>query len=218
MLDYVWKRISYSQRYFFTDGYCLFDMVGNKERLIKRVFIHSAEEVQMIRKYAKYMKSGKHVESSWTGDIFVLVQDMNEDNEFFLAVNMSNWERYKLLTTWERNWEQNSIGFRDRFTENIEDCAEERKIYEEKLKISDVMPYDKIRFITSGYETLFEVRDLENILVNGKAHKVAYLDETHFTFVGKSINLYAGCLHIRQFAEICERNGHKVEKINRMAV
>jgi hypothetical protein len=72
-----------------------------------------------------------------------------------------------------------------------------------------------IRFIDSSYNTLFTVKDGENIkFTNGydgevKTLKCRFIDEAHITLIGKSHNDY----HICQLAEIMERNGSKCEPI-----
>jgi hypothetical protein len=73
----------------------------------------------------------------------------------------------------------------------------------------------EIRFINSDYDTLFTVKDGESIKMTSgydgevKTLKVRYIDETHFTLIGK----YSETYHICQFAEVMERNGNKVEAI-----
>ena len=161
----------------------------------------------MDKKFAKYMTYGKKVKSSWTENEFKLVEDMDKNKDFVKAVSLDNLNRYMLLKAWVSNWDANLCGFRDRFVGNIEECRIEKESYVEELKISDIEPIDKIRFITPDYETKFEVLNLTNVLVNGKSKKVAYIDECHFAFVGDS------CFHICEYAEICERNGLEVELI-----
>lgn len=166
----------------------------------------------MDKAYAKYMKFGGMV--AYAGKKYKLVADMNEKEETVKAVSMDNWGRYHMLSAWIMNWEQNSIGFRDRFTGNIEDCRAERTTYEVELKIQDVQPCDKVRFVkTRGHEE-FEVTNLSRVLVDGEAAMVVYMDETHFTFADKiSTRLYGGCFHIDQFAEICDANNVDVRQI-----
>ena len=173
----------------------------------------------MVKNFAKYMKWGKTVESNWTGEVFKLIEDMG-DGDTVKAVSLTNWRRYDLLKAWIRNWESNSCGFRERFEKdgkNIEDCKTEKQGYEEELKISEITPHDKIRFITPSYETKFEVADLSLVSVNGTAARVAYIDEYHFTFADKiNVNLYGGCFHICQFAEICEKENIEVKPIEKV--
>jgi hypothetical protein len=72
-----------------------------------------------------------------------------------------------------------------------------------------------IRFIDSGYKTLFTIKDGDSIkLTSGydgeaKTLKCRFIDEAHITLIGKYHNDY----HICQFAEIMERNGSKYEPI-----
>lgn len=168
----------------------------------------------MNKEFAKYMKCGKKVQSVYTAQVYKLIEDMSANKDMVKAVDMDNWSRYELLNAWIRNWDQNSMGFRERFTENIEDCKAEMQGCEAEVRIDAVSPYNKVRFITSGYETKFEVKDLTYVLVNGKAARVAYIDDCHFTFVDTTaMNLYGGCFHISQFAELCEKNGIEVSPI-----
>ena len=65
-----------------------------------------------------------------------------------------------------------------------------------------------IRFINSDYKTLFTIKDGENIKFTSgydgaeSVKKCRWIDETH-TVIGNET------YHICQWAEICERNGHK---------
>lgn len=69
-----------------------------------------------------------------------------------------------------------------------------------------------IRFINSNYKTLFTIPDGGKIkFTNGHSGEVKectckYIDDYHFYFD----TLF---FHICQFAEMCERNGHKAEPI-----
>jgi len=167
-----------------------------------------------MKEFARYMRYGKLVQVVSTGEVYSLVADMDGEKEKVQAVNRNNLERFRLLTAWAQNWEQNSNGFRDRFTHDIEECKAERQGYIEEITIVDLSPYNTIRFITPNYETKFIVKDLSHISVNGVVARVAHLDEYHFTFVDKiSMNLYGGCFHICQFAELCEVHGHEVKLI-----
>lgn len=155
----------------------------------------------MLKQFARYMKDGKEVESSYTGAVFKLIQGMDENKPTVLAVNMENWKRYSLLKAWSNN----HVGVTDEQRAEMEG-------YEESLEIEAVVPHNTIRFITPDYEPKFEVKDLDRVLVNGKAARVAYLDEYHFTFADTfAMNLWGGCFHICQFAELCESNGIEVQ-------
>lgn len=151
----------------------------------------------MVREFVKYMKRGKDVESSYTGEVYKLVQDMEESQSTVLAVNMENWRRYELLKTWSRN----HVGV-------TEEQEAEMRGYEETLDIKAVVPHNSIRFITPAYETKFEVKDLGNVVVNGDVRRVVYLDPYHFSFVGGM------GYHICEFAELCERNGIEVKPVS----
>jgi hypothetical protein len=73
----------------------------------------------------------------------------------------------------------------------------------------------EIRFITSDYKELFRIKDGESIKFTSgydgeeQTLKCRWIDETHITLKSKFTNDY----HICQWAEICERNGHKLEPI-----
>jgi hypothetical protein len=159
----------------------------------------------MEKEYARFMKWGKLVKNT-SNETFKLVEDMNNNSEIVKAVSMDNLQRYELLKAWIRNWEQNIIGFRNRFTENIEDCKIESKNYEVELRITELEPANKVRFITPNYEELFTITDLDYILVNGELRRVIYLDEYHFQF--EKGNVY----HICQWAELCEKNKIEISK------
>ena len=153
----------------------------------------------MDKQYAKYMTLGKQVRTITEGYVYKLIEDMDPNKDTVNVINMDNWERYRLL----KAWSENQVGVTD-------EQRKEMTGYVETVSIDSVVPYNKVRFITPDYKPLFEVNDLDDVLINGEPHKVAYIDETHFTFVGESMALYGGCLHIDQFAEICARNGHAV--------
>ena len=169
----------------------------------------------MVKEFAKYMTWGKLVESMHTGFVYKLVENMEKKKDTVRAVNVENWKRYELLKAWIRNYDQAAGNFREKYTEeDMDGWKAEKASYEEALKVGCVKPVDKIRFITPDYKTKFEAVNLSLVSVDGKAARVAYLDETHFTFVDAfSMNLYGGCFHICQFAELCERNGIEVKPL-----
>lgn len=170
------------------------------------------KEDYMDKKYAKYMRSWKLVKNERTGTEYKLLEDMDEGKDTVKAVNTEVLKRYELLSAWIRNWDENSCGFRDRFTEDIESCRAERKGYEEHIRVSDVEPANMVRFITPDYKEKFRVRDLTLINVDGKPARVVYLDDCHFAFAdGISLSFFGGCLHICHFAELCQRGGICVE-------
>jgi hypothetical protein len=151
------------------------------------------------------MKWGKLVKDT-KDNIYKLIENMNDNSEFIKVISMDNWQRYELLKAWIKNYESNSMNFRDRFTGNIEDCKTEMQSYETELSISDIEPANKIRFITSDYKEIFIITDFDSVLVNGELRKVIYLDEYHFQFEK------GNCYHICQWAEICEKNGIEIIK------
>lgn len=161
----------------------------------------------MNKRFAKYMRYGKTVKSSWTDNEFKLIEDMNENKTTVKAVSLEKLRRWELLKAWIYNWEHDK-DFRERFTMNIEDCRKEKSNYEEELKISDIIPNNKIRFIYPDYTSKFEVDDLSKVLVNGKSVRVAYYDDYHFLFVDTG-----RIFHICEYAELCEKNRIKVRPV-----
>lgn len=163
----------------------------------------------MDKKHAHYMRLGKHVKEIKSGKVFLLISDMTLDGNV-TGVDTENAERYRLLVAWSRNWENNVPGFRERFSSSndpescygsIEKCAEEAKQMERTLMAEEIEPANKVQFRSTSCRPKFEVRDLGNVLVNGEARQVVYLDDYHFMFMN------GGCYHIDEFAEICEKNG-----------
>lgn len=169
----------------------------------------------MVKKFAKFMKYGKIVESSWTGSKFKLIEDMDEGKDFVRVVPVAKWDRYHTVKVWLENWETNKWSFRERFTwKDVNEWKTEMQGIEDELKISDIKPANFVRFITPEYKDKFKVRDLSLVVVDGKARRVVYLDEAHFTFMdGDGMNLYGGCYHICQYAELCKQNNIEVKPV-----
>lgn len=165
----------------------------------------------MMKQFAKHMRYGKVVKSSWTGEHYKLIEDMDETKDSVKVVAVDNYERYRMLGAWLENWKKDEK-FRERFTRNIEECAKEREGYEVELPVKDLNPANKIRFITSEYKTIFEIEDLSMVLVDGKPKRAYFIDEYHFGFVGGL------AYHICQFAEACERSGIEVKPIEKNTV
>lgn len=161
----------------------------------------------MDKKYARYMTYGKLVTDEKTGVTYKLIEDMSESRDTVLAVNMDNWRRYELLKAWMQNWEKDK-SFRERFTQNIEECAAEKKSYEEAVRIKKVSPVNSIRFIYPDYTEKFQILNFGKVMVDGSERTAYYIDDYHFGFIG-------GCVyHICEFAEICERSGKKVKMVS----
>lgn len=150
----------------------------------------------MVKQFAKYLKFGNRVESTWSGEMYFLVQKVEDGASVVDAVREDNWNRYLLLRTWNNN----HVGL-------TEEQKKEMSGYVESLKISTITPRDKVRFITSGYDTKFEVETFHKVLVDGKPRRVIFLDPYHFAFEGGTF------YHICEFAELCERNGVVVEPL-----
>lgn len=164
---------------------------------------------------AKYMRYGKRVRNPKTNIAYKLIADMDEHKETVKAVPMDSWRRYELLTAWSRNYDSNTYSFRERFTENIEDCRRERLNYEEEIRVEDVFPDNEVIFVNVDGTTKMTVKDLTVIRVNGIRALIVYDDECHFHFgTGISMNLYGGTFHKHQFAEISDRHSVKIELID----
>lgn len=161
----------------------------------------------MNQEYAKYLRFGKMVMNHLTAEQYRLIASANSKDNTVDAVRVENISRFDLLTAWIGNWERNSMGFRQRWDGDIEQCKRELESYVVTLNLSDIEPSNKIRFITPNYDTLFEVTDLKTVKVNGEVRRVYYLDDCHFGFVGGAV------YHICEFAELCKRNGIKVEQM-----
>ncbi len=166
----------------------------------------------MDKQYAKFMRCGKLVINR-TGEAFKLLDNMDERHDDVAAILVKNEDRYRLIRCWQRNW-ANDESFRARFKEDIVKLAAEADAYEERILVADVEPANYVRFITSSYKEKFKVRDLDCVMVNDEKRMVVYVDETHFSFAdGKGSNLFGGCFHICQYAELCEKNGIRVAPI-----
>ena len=165
----------------------------------------------MVKSFSKYMRFGKLVKSLLTAEVYKLIEDMDENKDTVQAVNINDWERYRLLLAWEQNYKQ-SEDFRERFAkqgERIEDCEAERKGYIIDLAIANISPCNKVRFIDTHYNTKFIVEDLKNVIFNGKVKRVIYYDDYHFSFEDGRV------FHICEFAELCEKNNIEVFPIEK---
>lgn len=139
----------------------------------------------MIRQFAKYMKAGKAVESSWTGEEYLLVEDMDNKKGCVRVVGRESWDQYMGLD------------------------EVRRKDLEMTLKIADVKPCNEVKFLDLNGGVAFEVKDLERVRVDGSVARVVYLDTEHFSFVD-GVPL-SGCFGIREFAFLCQKNDIAVE-------
>ena len=135
----------------------------------------------------KYMKYGKRV--LFRGNGYRLIEDMPDEGDLVNVVPQHSYERYHTLLERKRKGVITDAG------------NEELNALPLKIKIDESLPGNRIRFINSRYDTLFEVGDLEDVTVNGKQKKVFYIDDYHFGFVNGPF------YHICEFAELCERNG-----------
>lgn len=169
----------------------------------------------MDKMFAPYMTYGKMVKSHWTDNVFKLIENMDKTADFVRGVAVEHWGRYQTLKAWEQNWKTNSGGFRERFTGDIEEVEQERISYETELKISDVSPENKVRFITPDYKAKFEVKDFGRVKVNGEVRRVAYIDDYHFYFLDRKTGRAGGCYHICEFAELCESRGIDIQPIGK---
>lgn len=170
----------------------------------------------MNKAYRKFMRWGSLVKSTYSGNEYKTIEQMTEDTDTVLAVGVENWNRWELLKAWERNWERDAA-FRERFDKDIDACVEERKSYEVILNVDYITPEDVIRFITPDYKTKFTVKNFGTVKVNGKIRRVFYLGQCHFGFLTEK-NGEGDIFHICEFAELCERNGIDVQKIESVKV
>lgn len=148
---------------------------------------------------AKYMTWGKTVIDS-AGKEYKLVGDMDETTGDVEAVSLDLYRRWELL----RTWLQNGVAERDG---KVKEYKAEMKVMVATLKCENIVPTDKVKFITPHYDTLFEVANLGNVRFNGEVKRVIFLDGYHFIFEGGS------GFHICQFAELAEEYGWKVEPV-----
>ena len=157
--------------------------------------------------YAKFLKYGHIVKSEWTETEYELIESADPEKETVKAIAVENSRRYHLLSAWSLNWDKDP-GFRERFGKDIEACRTERVGYVEELRLTDITPINKVRFIDSHYGTKFEAQTLSTILVNGHPAKVVYIDPTHFRLIESDINaiMWGDTFHICQFAELCEKS------------
>lgn len=144
--------------------------------------------------YKGRLRSFHHV--TYSGEEYTLL-DEYDGRETLKAVKKTDCDEY----TTRRAWLQNHVGSE----------AENRQVMESLeflLPADEIVPSDKVRFITSKYETLFEVMNFGFIRENGKIKQVYFMDPYHFAFVDSGV-----CWHICQYAEACERVGHKRDKV-----
>ena len=165
----------------------------------------------MNKKYVKYLRFGHLIKSNWSENEYELVEWPESEQETVKAVAVENSRRYQLLSAWSLNWDKDS-SFRERFGEDIEACRTERVGYVEELRVADITPINKVRFIDSHYGTKFEIQTLSTILVNGRPAKAVYIDPTHFRLIETDINtrMWGDTFHVCQFAELCEKSNIKV--------
>lgn len=156
----------------------------------------------MNKVFAEYMTFGKTVESLYTSETFKLVGDMDPETGEVEAVSTKDYPRWKLLNAWLKN----GVAERDC---RVEEYRAEAESMIETLKHDAIRPNDKVRFVSTSYETLFEVMDLGSVKIDGKIRKVNYIDECHFAFLGGC------CYHIMEFAELCEKNHIKVDPLQK---
>ena len=69
------------------------------------------------------------------------------------------------------------------------------------LPADSIEPSDKIRFVTTTYDTLFEIPNFGFIKDQGQRRQAYYMGTNHFAFVGSG-----RCWHIAEYAEFCEKN------------
>lgn len=151
--------------------------------------------------YKKAVRFG-HEFKDTDGNEYIVIEYPEREYDFLKCVKSENYERWHLLRAWRNNGVHKD-------TPEWESDDAERASYELAMFADDLIPIDKIRFITPYYKDRFTVISGGKILFNGKEKRVVYIDATHFYLVGKCWDSY----HICQFAEICERNNITVEPV-----
>lgn len=155
----------------------------------------------------QYMNYGRIVRYSDTE--YRLIQDMDEaENGNVKAIRLNDYRRYDLLRAWSRN----HVGLTEEQRQEMDSlvCF---------IPCDECVPTDKIRFIDPNYNTLFTVTNGDTVRVNGSEYEVYALDEGayHIALIDKdghnAANVYGGCFHICQFAEIAEKNNWNVEPV-----
>lgn len=158
---------------------------------------------KMVKSFIRYIRFGHRVRSLYTGEEYKLVEDLKEEGET-KAVKTKDYSRYLELTAKETS-----------NLSEIEKIELERMIV--PIRYTGIEPADVVRFIDPHYNTLFKVKNLGKILLDGQEKRVVYIDDYHFTFCTEGTNPY-GCLHICQFAEMVEKNGIKLEPVKKDVV
>lgn len=91
---------------------------------------------------------------------------------------------------------------------------------EVQLEVTSITPADKVRFIAPHYKLLFEVKNLECVLLDGEIRRVIAFEGGevyHFGFdlPNAKSNSYVKCWHICEFAEKFNPNGDRVKPIKK---
>lgn len=100
-----------------------------------------------------YMRPNSCVRDKLTGEVYVLLEGTKPDSVKLKVVPFSLWSRHALLCAWEKNWEQNYMGFCSRLPQPIEEVREERKSYEAIVNVTDVLPKGWIDFRIEDWPT-----------------------------------------------------------------
>lgn len=117
-----------------------------------------------------------------------------KDGYIFL-VEAELFAEYETLNAWKRNGVMAKMS-----PDGREEALARLEAYVSKYSLDEVESADRIRFIDLQYKTAFTVPNFGYIVVNGERRQVYFIDEYHFGFAGGDV------YHIRQWAELCEKN------------
>lgn len=117
-----------------------------------------------------------------------------KDGYIFL-VEAERFAEYETLRIWKHNGMISKMPpvEKKEFLARLEACVS-------KYSLDEVESADRIRFIDLQYEPIFSVPNFGYVVVNGERRQVYFIDEYHFGFTGGDV------YHIRQWAELCEKN------------
>lgn len=150
--------------------------------------------------FAEHIGFGSRIRDIYTGEVYCTVEDeFSRDTDGTECVAEKDYKQYLNLKSKEE------IGALS---------EEEKKRLSAMVTYADAASFetaDTVRFITPEYKTLFCVRNLGRVIVNGSEKRVVYLDPTHFTFT-EGAGAF-GCFHICQFAELVEKARWTVEPV-----
>ena len=160
---------------------------------------------KIVKHFYRHLRFGHRVRSLYTEEEYKLVENRLKVKGKTKAVKTKDYSRYLELLSKKKNG----------------NMSEDEKIELERMivpiRYTDIEPADVVRFIDPQYNTLFKVKNLGKILMDGRELRVAYVDDYHFSFCTEGSDPY-GCLHICEFAELVEKNGIKLEPVKKDVV